>query len=69
LIDLDILMYGRQTIDSSELQVPHPRMQLRRFVLAPLAEIAPNLRHPSWSGTTTQLLNGLSDNSTVKKLV
>jgi 2-amino-4-hydroxy-6-hydroxymethyldihydropteridine diphosphokinase len=69
LIDLDILMYGRQIIDSPELQVPHPRMQLRRFVLAPLAEIAPNLRHPSWSGTATQLLNGLSDNSTVKKLV
>ncbi len=46
LIDLDILMYGRQTIDSPELQVPHPRMQLRRFVLAPLAEIAPNLKHP-----------------------
>jgi len=68
LIDLDILVYGRQTIDSPELQVPHPRMHLRRFVLAPLAEIAPNLKHPSWSGTATQLLAGLPDDSVVRKL-
>ena len=68
LIDLDIVVYGEQAIDSPELQVPHPRMHLRRFVLAPLAEIAPNLKHPSWSGTAAQLLNGLSDDSVVKKL-
>jgi 2-amino-4-hydroxy-6-hydroxymethyldihydropteridine diphosphokinase len=68
LIDLDILVYGQQTIESPELQVPHPRMHLRRFVLAPLAEIAPNLKHPSWSATAVQLLNGLADNNLVKKL-
>jgi 2-amino-4-hydroxy-6-hydroxymethyldihydropteridine diphosphokinase len=68
LIDLDILVYGSQTVDLPELQVPHPRMHLRRFVLAPLAEIAPDLKHLSWSGTAAQLLAGLSDNSVVKKL-
>jgi 2-amino-4-hydroxy-6-hydroxymethyldihydropteridine diphosphokinase len=68
LIDLDILVYGQQTIDSPELQVPHPRLHLRRFVLAPLAEIAPGLKHPSWSGTAAQLLAALTDRSAVKKL-
>jgi len=68
LIDLDILVYGRQTIDSPELQVPHPRMHLRRFVLAPLAEIAPDLKHPSWRGTASQLLAALTDRSSVKKI-
>jgi 2-amino-4-hydroxy-6-hydroxymethyldihydropteridine diphosphokinase len=68
LIDLDILVYGEQTIDSPELQVPHPRMHVRRFVLAPLAEIVPDLKHPSWSATAAQLLSGLADNSLVKKL-
>jgi 2-amino-4-hydroxy-6-hydroxymethyldihydropteridine diphosphokinase len=68
LIDLDILVYGQQTIDSPELQVPHPRMHLRRFVLAPLAEIAPGLKHPSWPGTAAQLLAALTDRSAVKKI-
>lgn len=68
LIDLDILLYGDETIDTAELQVPHPRMLLRKFVLGPLAEIAPNVKHPLWKGLVSQLLADLSDSSVVRKL-
>ncbi len=47
LIDIDILLYGSAIIETPELVVPHPRMMQRRFVLAPLTEIAPDLRHPA----------------------
>jgi len=67
LIDLDILLYGDETIDTPDLQVPHPRMLQRKFVLAPLAEIAPNLQHPSWNGTATEMLAKTSDTSVVRK--
>jgi 2-amino-4-hydroxy-6-hydroxymethyldihydropteridine diphosphokinase len=67
LIDLDILLYGDETIETPELQVPHPRMLLRKFVLVPLAEIAPSLKHPSWKGTVSQILKDLNDSSTVRK--
>jgi 2-amino-4-hydroxy-6-hydroxymethyldihydropteridine diphosphokinase len=66
LIDLDILLYGNDTIATPELQVPHPRMLGRRFVLVPLAEITPNLRHPSWPAPTQQLLAELKDPSVVR---
>jgi len=66
LIDLDILLYGNDTIATPELQVPHPRMLQRRFVLVPLAEIAPNLRHPSWPATLSELLAALKDPSIVR---
>ncbi len=68
LIDLDILLYGHEIVDTAELQVPHPRMHLRRFVLAPLAEIAPDVKHPFWRGTARDLLNNLADASVVQKL-
>ena len=45
-IDIDVLLYGSSVIDTPRLQVPHPRMLDRRFVLEPLAELAPDLRHP-----------------------
>jgi 2-amino-4-hydroxy-6-hydroxymethyldihydropteridine diphosphokinase len=67
LIDIDILLYGQHTIDSAELQVPHPRMMLRRFVLLPLAEIAPGLRHPTWSGTVERVLSETPDKSEVRR--
>jgi len=68
LIDIDILLYGDESIDTQELQVPHPRMLQRRFVLVPLAEIAPNLRHPSWAGTVADLLAKALDQSQVKRI-
>ena len=68
LIDIDILLYGDATIDTPELQVPHPRLHLRRFVLVPLAELAPHLRHPSWPATAQQLLATTPDRSQVKPL-
>src|ERR1700687_3945746 len=66
LLDVDILLYGNECIDSGGLVVPHPRMLQRRFVLAPLAEIAPRLRHPSWQGTAEQMLAQTEDKSVVR---
>jgi len=67
LIDMDILLYGTETINTKELQVPHPRMHLRRFVLVPLAEIAPEVVDPELKKTVKQLLEGTPDNSTVRR--
>ena len=47
-IDIDIILFGNFVIDTPQLQVPHPRMAVRRFVLEPLAEVAPELRHPCY---------------------
>jgi len=69
LIDLDILLYAEDTIDTPDLQVPHPRMQQRNFVLVPLAEVAPNLRHPSWPANAAGLLARSSDKSVVRRFV
>ena len=68
LIDLDILLYGDETIATPDVQVPHPRMLERLFVLVPLAEIAPTYRHPSWQNTVAELLQKTSDRSEVRKL-
>jgi 2-amino-4-hydroxy-6-hydroxymethyldihydropteridine diphosphokinase len=65
LIDLDILFYGDAVIDSAELQVPHPRMAQRKFVLVPLAEIAPQVRHPVNGQTAGEMLQATQDRSDV----
>jgi len=67
LIDLDILLYDDAAIDTPDLQVPHPRMLQRNFVLIPLAEIAPALRHPSWSASVAELLSRSQDPGMVRK--
>jgi 2-amino-4-hydroxy-6-hydroxymethyldihydropteridine diphosphokinase len=58
-IDIDILFYGRAVIATAELEVPHPRIAQRRFVLEPLAEIAPDFRHPLTGKTANDMLAGL----------
>jgi 2-amino-4-hydroxy-6-hydroxymethyldihydropteridine diphosphokinase len=65
-IDLDILFYGSSVIRSRELEVPHPRLTERRFVLVPLAQIAPEFRHPTLRLTVTHLLAATVDRSEVR---
>jgi 2-amino-4-hydroxy-6-hydroxymethyldihydropteridine diphosphokinase len=59
-IDVDILFYGRAAIRTCELEVPHPRIAQRRFVLEPLAEIAPDFRHPLTGKTASEMLGVLA---------
>jgi 2-amino-4-hydroxy-6-hydroxymethyldihydropteridine diphosphokinase len=67
-IDIDILFYGDKVVQKANLQIPHPRMHLRRFMLEPLCEIAPAFIHPVYKKTISQLINDVKDSSRVIKL-
>jgi 2-amino-4-hydroxy-6-hydroxymethyldihydropteridine diphosphokinase len=68
VLDLDLLDYQGQEIDTASLVLPHPRLHRRRFVLVPLAEIAPEWRHPLSGLTAEQLLSRLTAQQPVERL-
>jgi len=68
-IDIDVLLFGSSIIEIPSLTIPHPRLHERRFVLEPLAEIAPAARHPVFKRTVRQLRDALPPGQTVKKVV
>lgn len=67
-IDLDIIFYGDQVIKDDNLVIPHERAHLRRFVLQPLCEIAPEFIHPKFNLTATELVKKCEDNKGVIKI-
>lgn len=67
VIDIDILFYGHCCLHTKELDIPHPRIAERRFVLVPLNEIAPGLKHPEKGQTIHELLRVCTDPLNVKK--
>jgi 2-amino-4-hydroxy-6-hydroxymethyldihydropteridine diphosphokinase len=66
-VDLDLLLYGDERRETEFLRLPHPRLHLRRFVLTPLAELVPELRHPTLHRTVAQLLAETPDDAEVKR--
>lgn len=68
IIDLDILLFGQQIIESNDLIIPHPLLHKRRFVLEPLAQLAPDRMHPVLKLTIRQLLNKLPKGPSVELL-
>lgn len=68
IIDLDILFFDNEVIDKRTLKVPHPELQNRRFVLAPMSELAPQMIHPKLSSTVSELHAGLKDGKKIHLL-
>ena len=65
VMDLDILFYNNEIVEKRNLKIPHPELQNRRFVLAPLSEVAPTLVHPRLSTSVSAMLAGLKDKKKV----
>ena len=67
-IDIDILLFGNSIIDTKGLTIPHQAMNVRRFVLEPLAEIGPEIRHPVFKRTVRELRDALPPGQAVRRL-
>ena len=67
-LDLDLLFYEDQVIDNENLKLPHPRLELRKFILCPMCEIDPDFVHPSLGKSLSNLLRICKDSSYTKKL-
>ncbi len=67
VIDIDIVLFGASIVLAPDLEIPHPRMSERRFVLEPLAELCPELRHPATGRTVGQMLEDVRDQPVRKR--
>ncbi len=67
-IDIEVVLFGNRVVEEPGLKIPHPAMHLRRFVLEPLVEIAPEVRHPEQGKTARELLAALTSGQTVRRL-